>query len=157
MKDINTILSHISSKPQFYKLKESKCISELKALLPSRISDLIKFAYVKNDTLFIAVPHSGAKMELNNDYNITLIKRVLKLLQKSDKSCEKYLKEKVKIFISTQKDAKIDNNSYKIYTQKEKSKGYFINQAKKKSLKNIFEKIRKAINSNRQRPTFPQQ
>jgi hypothetical protein len=126
-------------------MKESSCLQKLKSSLPKRISNYIKLLSIKNGTLLIGVTHSAIKMELNNDYNISLIKRVLKLIAIEEFACEKYCVDKVKIFLSMDTVIENEENICDRYHTKEASKGYFINQATDSEIKDIFEKLRISI------------
>jgi len=98
MKNLATILSHISSSPQFKSLKRQTCYQKYIHLLSPKWQKAIAFIYIKEETLFIAVKHPGFKMELN--YNKDLLKSLLTDLNTHDKSCENMLAKKVVIFHS---------------------------------------------------------
>jgi len=98
MKNVSTILSHLSSQPQFKYLKRHACYRKYLSLLGTKWQKAIAFVYVKNHTLFIAVTHPGFKMELH--YNKDLLKSVLTQMAKHDTSCTFLHAEKVVIFHS---------------------------------------------------------
>ncbi len=98
MKKADSILSHLSSLPQFKVLKRQECYQKYINLLSPKWQKAIAFVYIKDETLFIAVTHPGFKMELN--YNRDLLKSLLMQLNTHDKSCEMMLAEKVVIFHS---------------------------------------------------------
>jgi len=88
MKNVNEILKIIQHQPQFYKLKESKCISKLKsALLPS-IQKNIKYAYIKNSILYFVMQTRLNKRD--NDNIINTIKMILNspMIKESNKFIE---------------------------------------------------------------------
>jgi len=98
MKKASSILSHLSSQPQFKFLKQQGCYKKYIGLLGAKYQKAIAFIYIKDDTLFIAVTHPGFKMELN--YNKNLLKSVLTQLSKHDESCEMMTASKVVVFHS---------------------------------------------------------
>jgi len=98
MKKASSILSHLSSQPQFKFLKQQVCYKKYISLLTPKYQKAIAFIYIKDDTLFIAVTHPGFKMELN--YNRDLLKSILTQLQSHDSKCEMMQAEKVVIFHS---------------------------------------------------------
>jgi len=98
MKKASTILSHLSSQPQFKFLEQQLCYKKYIALLTPKYQKAIAFIYIKDDTLFIAVTHPGFKMELN--YNRDLLKSVLTQLGRHDSSCEMMQAKDVVIFHS---------------------------------------------------------
>lgn len=96
MKKASTILSHLSSQPQFRFLKQQYCYKKYLSLLTPKYQKAIAFIYIKEETLFIAVKHPGFKMELN--YNRDLLKSVLTQLSEYDEACQNLIVEKVVIF-----------------------------------------------------------
>lgn len=76
MKNASQIINSIQSKPQFSKLSKYKCINTIQAVFSPALQKMIKFAYIKNDTLFFVLNHPGAKQEFDN--NIQSIKSALK-------------------------------------------------------------------------------
>jgi len=98
MKKASTILSHLSSLPQFKVLKRQECYQKYISLLSAKWQKAVAFIYIKDDTLFIAVTHPGFKMELN--YNRDLLKSLLIDLNTHDSRCEMMTASKVIIFHS---------------------------------------------------------
>jgi hypothetical protein len=98
MKKASSILSHLSSQPQFRFLKQQVCYKKYISLLGAKYQKAIAFIYIKDDTLFIAVKHPGFKMELN--YNKDLLINILTQLTNHEKECEMMLASKVVIFHS---------------------------------------------------------
>ncbi len=98
MKKVSTILSHLTSQPQFKFLKQQVCYRKYIALLTPKYQKAIAFIYIKDNTLFIAVKHPGFKMELN--YNRDLLKSLLIQLNTHDERCEMMRASKVVIFHS---------------------------------------------------------
>ena len=98
MKNVNTILSHISSQPQFRSLKKQECYAKYIKLLSPKWQKAIAFIYIKEETLFVATTHPGFKMELN--YNRDLLKSILTNLSNLDTECSNMKASKVVIFHS---------------------------------------------------------
>jgi len=98
MKKAYTILSHLSSLPQFKVLKRQACYQKYIKLLSPKWQKAVAFVYIKDETLFIAVTHPGFKMELN--YNRDLLKSLLTQLNTYDSTCEMMSASKVVVFHS---------------------------------------------------------
>lgn len=98
MKNVHTILSHLSQQPQFKYLKQHECYRKYIKLLGEKYQRAIAFVYVKNHTLYVAVTHPGFKMELN--YNKEVLKEVLTQFISIEKNCEMLQADKVVIFHS---------------------------------------------------------
>jgi hypothetical protein len=149
MKDSKTIIEHIIKKPRFKKIGSQKCFKKLKSLLPPRMADSILFVYQKNSILFFALNHPAMKMEFN--YNLSLIKRLLKELQRLESECANLNIKDIKFFVSN-KMFEIDSNTKKekIIRYKERSLAKFKNRAKNEKLAKIFEEIREIIAKNGQ-------
>ncbi len=145
MKQSFKIITHIKNQPLFSKLNSSKCYEKIKALLPPRFQNGIHFIYVKNRILFFALNHPALKMEFN--YNLNLIKGVLKELKKSFKECEDVDFKEIRVFVSNRVENGNENekkeDSMIIY--KERSSGEFDIKTENKNLKTLFENIQKHI------------
>ncbi len=118
MKNISSILSHLSNKPQFRFLKQQGCYKKYISLLGKKYQKAIAFIYIKDDTLFIAVTHPGFKMELN--YNKDLLKSVLTQLVKYDDACEMMKASKVVVFHSKyhkMKEERVDESTVPYYNE----------------------------------------
>lgn len=76
MKTSSDILNSLQNKPQFSKLSHYKCIDKIQSAFSEPLQRMIKFAYIKNHTLFFVLNHPGAKQEFDN--NIQSIKSALK-------------------------------------------------------------------------------
>ena len=76
MKKINEILSHLKNNPEFSKINTSFLIKKFIEVLPLKLKKGVKFAYVKNQTLFFVLTHPVYKMEF--EYNKADIKSLLK-------------------------------------------------------------------------------
>jgi hypothetical protein len=99
--------------------------------------------YIKNKTLFIALNHPGLKMEFN--YNVNLIKRLLKELKKVDLSCKSIKVDDIRTFTSNKTSDTREVSLAKI-AYKERSRGEFLIRTDNKNLIEVFENIKKIIN-----------
>ncbi len=87
MKNSSDILNSLQNKPQFSKLSHYKCIHKIQSIFSPPLQKMIKFAYIKNNTLFFVLNHPGAKQEFDN--NIQSIKSALKFHTPQECSEEK--------------------------------------------------------------------
>ncbi|OIP56590.1 MAG: hypothetical protein AUK54_01885 [Helicobacteraceae bacterium CG2_30_36_10] len=76
MKNASQIITSIQNKPQFSKLSKYKCIKRIESIFIPALQKMIKFSYIKNDTLFFVLSHPAGKQEFDN--NIQNIKSALK-------------------------------------------------------------------------------
>ncbi len=86
MKDSKTIISHLKKHPSLKTLEQEECFDILIKLLPTSLSNFIKFIYTKNSTLFFVLKHPSAKMEFN--YKRNLIKDILKKIETFHPNCK---------------------------------------------------------------------
>ncbi len=96
MKSACDIINSIQNRPQFSKLSRFKCIETIRLSFSAPLQKMIKFAYIKNDTLFFVLNHPGAKQEFDN--NIQSIKSALKYIQ--PKECEGFTINDIKAFVT---------------------------------------------------------
>ena len=96
MKKASDILNTLQNKPQFSKLSGYGCIRKIQAAFSKPLQKMIKFSYIKNDTLFFVLNHPGAKQEFDN--NIQSIKSALKFVR--PKECEEFSITDIKAFVS---------------------------------------------------------
>ena len=147
MKKSSNIITHLKNQPLYSKLKTVKCFEKIKSLLPPRLSNAILFIYIKNDILFFVLNHPGYKMEFN--YNLNLIKGVLKELKKRESVCKDLVFKDVKAFVSNKIDLEENKNQTgKKLIYKERATGDFEIKTNNKNLKNIFQNIKKIIKNN---------
>lgn len=78
MKNATDIIKIIQNQPQFSKLSHFHCIKKIQSLFNLPLQKMVKFAYIKNQTLFFVLNHPGAKQEFDN--NIQSIKSALKFV-----------------------------------------------------------------------------
>ena len=144
MKKSSNIISHLKNQPLYSKLKTVKCFEKIRSLLPPRLSNAILFIYIKNDILFFVLNHPGYKMEFN--YNLNLIKGVLKELKKREVVCKDLVFKDIKVFVSNKIEKDEDDKKEEeklIY--KERATGNFKIKTNKKELKQIFQNIQDII------------
>ena len=144
MKKSSNIITHLKNQPLYNKLKTVKCFEKIRSLLPPRLSNAILFIYIKNDTLFFVLNHPGYKMEFN--YNLNLIKRVLKELKKREVACKDLVFRNIKTFVSNKIDFKEKKNeAEEKLTYNERAAGDFEIKTDNPNLKKIFQNIKTII------------
>lgn len=142
------IIEHILQNPLYKNLRQNRECKNFLSLLGKNKIDLIKFAYLKHNTLFIALYHPLGLQELKKDSSISQIKNMLNLYCKHNENSNLKKAEEIKFFISKeQKQIEIQTNS--IRKKVERGDGKFINLSKDKEIYELFEKIRDIINANR--------
>jgi hypothetical protein len=137
MKKINEILSHLKNNPEFSKINTSFLIKKFIEVLPLKLKKGVKFAYVKNQTLYFVLTHPVYKMEF--EYNKADIKSLLKNYKIANV-------EDIGFFITNVIERKEEPlKATPLYT--ERSYGIFENKAKSEQIFKKFEKIREIIKS----------
>ncbi len=135
MKKINEILSHLKNNPEFSKINTSFLIQKFIEVLPLKLKKGVKFAYVKNQTLYFVLTHPVYKMEF--EYNKADIKSLLKNFKIANV-------EDIGFFITNVIERKEEPpKPTPLYI--ERSYGIFENRAKNEYLFKKFEKIREII------------
>lgn len=135
MKKINEILSHLKNNPEFSKINTSFLIKKFIEVLPLKLKKGVKFAYVKNQTLYFVLTHPVYKMEF--EYNKADIKSLLKNFKIANV-------EDIGFFITNIIEKKEDpKEPIPLYI--ERSYGIFENRAKDEYIFKKFEKIREII------------
>lgn len=135
MKKINEILSHLKNNPEFSKINTSFLIKKFIEVLPLKLKKGVKFAYVKNQTLYFVLTHPVYKMEF--EYNKADIKSLLKNYKIANV-------EDIGFFITNVIERKEEpQKATPLYT--ERSYGIFENRAKNEQIFRKFEKIREII------------
>ena len=135
MKKINEILSHLKNNPEFSKINTSFLIQKFIEVLPLKLKKGVKFAYVKNQTLYFVLTHPVYKMEF--EYNKADIKSLLKKFKIANV-------EDIGFFITNVIEKKEEEKEpFLLYT--ERSYGIFENRAKNEYIFKKFEKIREII------------
>jgi hypothetical protein len=137
MKKINEILSHLKNNPEFSKINTSFLIKKFIEVLPLKLKKGVKFAYVKNQTLYFVLTHPVYKMEF--EYNKADIKSLLKTFKIANV-------EDIGFFITNVIEKKEEQKEpMPLYV--ERSYGIFENRAKDEYIFKKFEKIREIIKS----------
>lgn len=137
MKKINEILSHLKNNPEFSKINTSFLIKKFIEVLPLKLKKGVKFAYVKNQTLYFVLTHPVYKMEF--EYNKADIKSLLKNYKIANV-------EDIGFFITNVIERKEEpQKPPSLYV--ERSYGIFENKAKSEQIFKKFEKIREIIKS----------
>lgn len=135
MKKINEILSHLKNNPEFSRINTSFLIQKFIEVLPLKLKKGVKFAYIKNQTLYFVLTHPVYKMEF--EYNKADIKSLLKNFKIANV-------EDIGFFITNVIERKEEPpKATPLY--KERSYGIFENRAKNEYLFKKFEKIREII------------
>lgn len=135
MKKINEILSHLKNNPEFSKINTSFLIKKFIEVLPLKLKKGVKFAYVKNQTLYFVLTHPVYKMEF--EYNKADIKSLLKNFKIANV-------EDIGFFITNVIEKKESlKEPVPLYT--ERAYGIFENKAKDEYIFRKFEKIREII------------
>lgn len=96
MKSASQIITSIQNKPQFSKLSKYSCIKRVESIFTPALQKMIKFSYIKNNTLFFVLNHPGAKQEFDN--NIQSIKSALKFYTPPE--CENTAFNDIKAFVT---------------------------------------------------------
>lgn len=96
MKNASQIINSIQNKPQFSKLSKYKCIKRIESIFIPALQKMIKFSYIKNDTLFFVLSHPAGKQEFDN--NIQNIKSALNFHMPQE--CENTLINDIKAFVT---------------------------------------------------------
>ena len=135
MKKISEILSHLKNYPEFKKFNTYSLIVKFIDVLPLKLKKGVKFAYVKNQTLYFVLTHPVYKMEF--EYNKADIKSLLKNFKIANV-------EDIGFFITNVIEKKEKENE-PILLYKERSYGIFDNKAKDEYLFKRFENIREII------------
>jgi len=147
MKNAYTILSHITTKPQFKFLKQQVCYKKYIKLLSSKYQKAIAFIYIKNEILYIAVTHPGFKMELN--YNRDLLKSILTQFKNHHKDCEMMQAKDIIIFHSKYyptKQEKKEESTVPYYSELASEKFEIL--SKDKDIIKKFENIKEHVKCN---------
>ena len=142
MKNANSILSHLSSLPQFRLLKPQVCYQKYIKLLKPHWQKGVAFVYIKEEVLFIAVIHPAFKAELN--CNKDLLIDFLKMLNRHDLECKKILAKKVVIFHSKYHAISEDKEEETRPYYQEQAQGNF-EMPKDEALQECFKRMKEKI------------
>lgn len=141
MKNASQIINSIQNKPQFSKLSKYKCIKRIESIFTPALQRMIKFSYIKNNTLFFVLSHPGGKQEFDN--NIQHIKSALNFHKPEE--CEETLINDIKAFVTHTplKQAKPIEKKKVIY--KERSSGDFSVNIHDEKLNSLVKSIQNII------------
>jgi hypothetical protein len=145
MKNSSDILNSLQNKPQFSKLSHYKCIHKIQSAFSAPLQKMIKFAYIKNKTLFFVLNHPGAKQEFDN--NIQSIKSALKFHTPTE--CIDETITDIKAFVSQTPSLHVSTAALftpeKIASYKERATGNFEIPVHDEKLKELILSIRNII------------
>jgi len=146
MKNAHDILKSLQNKPQFSKLTRYECIDRIKSLFSAPLQKMIKFAYIKNDTLFFVLNHPGAKQEFDN--NIQSIKSALKFITPPE--CKESNIVDIRAFVTHTpiKNETTFHQSKSIERYLERAKGEFEITVTDQKLKSLLLSIKNIIKAN---------
>jgi hypothetical protein len=143
MKNARDIINSLQNRPQFSKLSRFGCIDRIRHSFSAPMQKMIKFAYIKNETLFFVLNHPGAKQEFDN--NIQSIKSALKFVK--PKECESLNIQDIKAFVTHTPLRRQEDQEEKItaphYT--ERASGDFAITTQDEKLQAIFQSIQSII------------
>jgi hypothetical protein len=143
MKNSAQILSHLQHQPQFSKLSQYACIKSVQKLFPPHLQRMIRYGYIRNNTLFFVFAHPGAKQEF--DIIAESIRRPLK--EHPPASCRGCAFDTIKGFVSHRPAAAPAVVKPQQLHYKERSAGRFTNHVSSEKLHAIIEKIRAIIHA----------
>ncbi|MBD3823179.1 MAG: hypothetical protein IE916_01540 [Epsilonproteobacteria bacterium] len=141
MKNAYEIIQSLQNEPQFSKLKTARCLGTIKSLFNHRLQTMIKFAYLKNGTIFFVLTHPGAKQEFDN--SIDSIKSALKFHMPQE--CAELSFKELKAFVTHSPRKVITAQSDEPRRYKERSTGAFENSVKDPKLHALIGTIQKII------------
>ncbi len=121
MKNASQIITSIQNKPQFSKLSKYKCIKRIESTFIPALQKMIKFSYIKNDTLFFVLSHPAGKQEIDN--NIQNIKSALKFHMPQE--CSDTVINDIKAFVTHTPVKKAVPAQKQDITYKERATGDF--------------------------------
>ena len=144
MKNARDIINSLQNRPQFSKLSRFGCIDVIRHSFSAPLQKMIKFAYIKNNTLFFVLNHPGAKQEFDN--NIQSIKSALKFVK--PKECQEADIKDIKAFVThtpmkNEDTQKLNSTTAQHY--KERASGNFTITTKDEKLASIFKSIQNII------------
>jgi hypothetical protein len=144
MKNSAQILSHLQHQPQFSKLSQYECIKSVQKLFPPHLQRMIRYGYIRNQTLFFVFTHPGAKQEF--DIIAESIRRPLK--EHPPASCRDCSFDTIKGFVSHRPPAAVLAAVKKQQLHyKERAAGRFSNPVSNEKLHAMIEKIRTIIHA----------
>lgn len=138
------IINHILNLPKFRALKaQTLATKALKEFLGKAKAPLVRYAYVRDNTLFVCVKAPFAAQELKHDSNIISIKNFLNMYFAS-KNLDFGCIENIKFFVAKSKAPKIVVKKSALVL-KEKAKGNFEVRCSDAKLAQIFSDMREVL------------
>jgi hypothetical protein len=141
MKNASQIINSIQSRPQFSKLSKYKCIKRIESIFIPALQRMIKFSYIKNDTLFFVLSHPAGKQEFDN--NIQNIKSALNFHMPEE--CKETPIKDIKAFVTHTPIKKATQAPKKEYKYKERAIGNFTINIHDEKLNSLVRSIQKII------------
>ncbi|QOP46339.1 hypothetical protein [Sulfurimonas paralvinellae] len=142
MKNACDIIHSLQNRPQFSKLSRFTCIDKIRSSFSSPLQKMIKFSYIKNNTLFFVLNHPGAKQEFDN--NIQSIKSALKFVQPQE--CKALNITDIKAFVTHTPTVRTAPAQIKEpQTYPERSSGEFKITTEDEKLRGVLESIQNII------------
>jgi len=143
MKNASQIINSIQNKPQFSKLSRYKCIKRIESIFVPALRRMIKFSYIKNETLFFVLNHPAGKQEFDN--NIQNIKSALKF--HAPEECSDTLIRDIKAFVTHTPQSKPVTQVQKVYKYQERATGDFDIKIHDEKLNALVRSIQNIIKS----------
>lgn len=140
MKNAHQILSSLKNKPEFSKLNSVECIEKLQTLFTLPLQRMIQYGYIKNNTLYFVLNHSGAKQEFDN--TLASIKDALKIMASE---CENVEFEHIKAYAVFKPLPPLNPHTPQQIQYHELSQAQFSNIQEDEELYESFERIREMI------------
>jgi hypothetical protein len=141
MKNASQIINSLQNKPQFSKLTQYGCIKRIESIFVPALQKMIKFAYIKNDTLFFVLSHPGAKQEFDN--NIQHIKSALKFHMPDE--CKETLIHDIKAFVTHTPPKTLTMPTLQVVRYAERASGNFDILIKDEKLSRLVKSIQDII------------
>ena len=141
MKNASQIISSIQHKPQFSKLSRFSCIKKIESIFVPALQRMIKFAYIKNDTLYFVLNHPAGKQEFDN--NIQNIKSALNF--HTPEECSETLIRDIKAFVTHTPKATVKTEPKQIQKYTERATGNFNIDIKDEKLNSLVKSIQDII------------
>ena len=141
MKNASQIIKSIQNKPQFSKLSKYKCIKKIQSIFTPALQKMIKFAYIKNDTLFFVLNHPAGKQEFDN--NIQSIKSALNFVRPPE--CSETVINDIKAFVTHTPKKKQQISVKEERRYQERASGDFTINIQDEKLNKLVKSIREII------------
>ncbi|MCD6433856.1 MAG: DUF721 domain-containing protein [Sulfurimonas sp.] len=141
MKNASQIINSIQNRPQFSKLSKYSCIKKIQSIFTPALQKMIKFAYIKNNTLFFILNHPAAKQEFDN--NIQNIKSALNFHMPEE--CSETLVEDIRVFVTHTPTKQTKTTLRKELRYKERASGDFDIKIKDEKLNQLVKSIQNII------------